>query len=280
MKRRLPTIIFSLLVLLTVFTGCTITGLITQLLKLDGYWRYEKMPAMFGAGFVHITQEGNHITMRSITETSDVFEENFTIEEPGLVRSEAVFFQHGIMLLSGEIIPEGTYTVINKQVADITDNEIKIFQEFDYILHEGVEKGLYEDDILYTYQRALPPESVNEWLQEYLPYLQVQIPYRDFLTGERYNITFDIVPDEQLPNLSTQGTLTLTCEQKSFNLTVESIHWFNVLWPMTYEETKYVMIKASHPDFTLMSVCHNSNDPHVIEGSAYIDQEHVGTIIF
>lgn len=204
MKRRLPTIIFSLLVLMMVFTGCRVSRLLSLFVNLEGYWRYEQLPYQYGAGFVHIAQEGDQITMRSITETSYVFEESFTIEEPGLVRSDEVFFQNGIMLLSGEILPEGTYTVINKQVADITDNEIKIFQEFDYILHEGVEK----------------------------------------------------------------------------RLTVDNIRWFNVVRPMTYEETKFVMIKVTHPDFSLMTFCHNSNDPHVVSGSAFIDQTHVGTVIF
>ncbi|HPF16946.1 MAG TPA: hypothetical protein P5107_08630 [Thermotogota bacterium] len=190
MKRKRPAILFSFLVLLMLFTGFSFPGRFSLLFKLEGYWHYEQIPALSGAGFVHISQEGNHISMRSITENGYVYEENFAIEELGLVHIEEVFFNHGITLLSDEILPEVTYTVINKKVADIKHNEMIIFQEFDTILHEGVEKSPYEEDIVCKYRRA------------------------------------------------------------------------------------------SHPDFTLMSVCHKFNDSHVIEGSAYIDHEHVGTIIF
>src|SRR6056297_3352596 len=130
MKRRLPTIIFSLLVILLVLSSCTAPEMIAFLPKLEGYWRYESMPFMFGAGFTQITQNNDQITMRAITESMDVTEIRYKLENPGLVRTRERVFSNDFQLLSGETLPAGTYTSITKVVADITNNEIKVFQEF------------------------------------------------------------------------------------------------------------------------------------------------------
>ena len=280
MKRRLPTIIFSLIVLLLVLSSCTVPEMIAFLPKLEGYWRYESIPFMFGAGFFQIIQNNDQITMRHITESIDVTERHYKIEDPGLVRTRQNNFSNGVTLLSGETLPPGTYTLINKQVADITNNEIKVFQEFEYILHEGVEKLYSQDDMIASYVRALPPENISDWLQFYSPRLEVQTSYKDFVAGEVYTITFNIISDEDLPNMSTAGSITLTCNQKSFTLMVDQIHWFNILSLTDYEEIKFVMISATHPDFNFLAAGTNQADIHVIEGPAYVDETIIGRVIF
>jgi len=280
MKRRLPTIIFSLLVILLVLSSCTAPEMIAFLPKLEGYWRYESMPFMFGAGFTQIIQNNDQITMRSITESSDVMEALYKLEDPGLVRTRENNFTNGVQLLSGETLPTGIYTIITKYVADISNNEIKLFQEFEYILHEGVEKLYKQDDMLASYVRALPPENIAEWVKDFSPRLEVQTSYKDFVAGEVYTITFNLISDEDLPNMATEGSITLTCNQKTFTLMVDRIHWFNVYSLTNYDVMKFVLIRATHPDFSLISGCANMDVIHVIEGSAYIDETNVGTIIF
>ena len=279
MKRRLPTIILSLIVLL-LLSCCTVPEMLAFLPKLEGYWRLESTLFMFGAGFTQIIQDNDQITMRSITETRDIDEEYYQLEEPGLVRTRENNFTNGVQLLSGETLPPGIYTVITKIVADITNNEIKIFQEFEYILHEGVEKLYTQNDEISSYSRALPPESVDKWLESYAPRFVVENAYKDFVVGEIYQITFNIISDEELPNLSTQGTITLTCNQKSFTLTVDHIHWFNYYLFINNEMLKFVMISATHPNFDFLAAGSNMDDIHVIKGPAYVDETEVGRIIF
>jgi len=280
MKKRLPTIIFSLLLILLVLSSCTAPEITAFLPNLEGYWRYESIPFMFGSGFFHIIQNNDQITMRSITENSDVYEVHYKLEDPGLVRTREREFSNGLQLLSGETLPPGTYTTITKLVADITNNEIQLFQEFEYVLHEGIEKLYTQDDMIASYVRALPPESISEWLKDFSPRLEVQTSYKDFVAGEIYTISFDIISDEELPNMSTAGSITLTCNQKSFILTVDRIHWFNVYSLLNYDVMKFVMIKGTHPDFGLVAGCSNMNNIHTIEGSAYVDETVVGNIIF
>ena len=80
--------------------------------------------------------------------------------------------------------------------------------------------------------------------------------------------------------MATEGSITLTCNQKSFTLTVDQIHWYNVFSLINYDVMKFALIKATHPDFSLVSSCGNFMDIQVIEGPAYIDETNVGTIIF
>jgi len=280
MKKRLPTIILSLLALLLVLSSCTVPEMLAFFPKLEGYWRYESMPFMFGAGFTQIIQDNDQITMRAITETSNVSETLYKIEDPGLVRRREIEFANGVQLLSGETLPPGTYTTIIKLVADITNNEIKLYQEFKYVLHEGVEKLYAQEDMISSYIRALPPESIVNWLQQYNPRLEIQTSYMDFIAGEIYSITFNIISDENLPNMSTQGTITLTCNQKSFTLMVDDIHWFNILSLINYEEIQFVLLSATHPDFNFLAAGTNQDDIHVIEGPAYVDETIVGRVIF
>ena len=280
MKRRLPTIILSLIVLLLLLSSCTVPEMLAFLPKLEGYWRYESMPFMFGAGFTQIIQDNDQITMRSITETRDIDEEYYQLEDPGLVRTRENNFTNGVQLLSGETLPPGIYTVITKIVADITNNEIKVFQEFEYILHEGVEKLYTQNDEMGSYVRALPPKSIDKWLESYAPRFVVETAYKDFVVGEIYQITFNIISDEELPNLSTQGTITLTCNQKTFTLTVDHIHWFNIYSFINNEMLKFVMISATHPNFDFLAAATNMDDIHVIEGPAYVDETEIGKVIF
>ena len=280
MKRRLPTIIFSLIILLLMLSSCTVSEMIAFLPKLEGYWRLESTPFMFGAGFTQIIQDNDQITMRSITETRDIDEEYYQLEDPGLVRTRENNFTNGVQLLSGETLPPGIYTVITKIVADITNNEIKVFQEFEYILHEGVEKLYTQNDEMGSYVRALPPKSIDKWLESYAPRFVVETAYKDFVVGEIYQITFNIISDEELPNLSTQGTITLTCNQKTFTLTVDHIHWFNIYSFINNEMLKFVMISATHPNFDFLAAATNMDDIHVIEGPAYVDETEIGKVIF
>ena len=280
MKRRLPTIILSLIVLLLLLSSCTVPEMLAFLPKLEGYWRYESMPFMFGAGFTQIIQDNDQITMRSITETRDIDEEYYQLEDPGLVRTRENNFTNGVQLLSGETLPPGIYTVITKIVADITNNEIKVFQEFEYILHEGVEKLYTQNDEMGSYVRALPPKSIDKWLESYAPRFVVETAYKDFVVGEIYQITFNIISDEELPNLSTQGTITLTCNQQTFTLTVDHIHWFNIYSFINNEMLKFVMISATHPNFDFLAAATNMDDIHVIEGPAYVDETEIGKVIF
>lgn len=280
MKRRLPTIIFSLLMLLLVLSSCTAPEILSFFPKLEGYWRYESYNMMFGAGFTQIIQNNDQITMRSITETNAVNEEHYRLEYPGLVRSDERKFLNNVILFSGETLPPGTYTQINRIVADITDNEIKFYQEFRYILYEGIERLYTQSDEMGSFVRALKPEGVSEWLQQYTPKLEVQTSYGDFIAGEIYAITFNIISDEDLPNMSTVGSITLTCNQKSFTLDVDEIHWFNIFSLIDYGELKFVLINATHTDFTFASGCHNNNNTHVLEGPARVDGTKIGEVIF
>ena len=197
-----------------------------------------------------------------------------------MVRTRENNFTNGVQLLSGETLPPGIYTVITKIVADITNNEIKVFQEFEYILHEGVEKLYTQNDEMGSYVRALPPKSIDKWLESYAPRFVVETAYKDFVVGEIYQITFNIISDEELPNLSTQGTITLTCNQKTFTLTVDHIHWFNIYSFINNEMLKFVMISATHPNFDFLAAATNMDDIHVIEGPAYVDETEIGKVIF
>ena len=278
MKRKLflTVLILSLLLL----TGCY-TSIESQIPQLTGYWKQMNPLSIDAAGFIHIRQDGDTITQRAILNGTDITERTLKITDNGFEETRERHFPN-TQILSGEIIPAGTYTTITESIADITDNEFKIYQQFNYILVDGEKKLLNKNDWYLRVIRAFAPKAIDKYLEDYDPRLEVTRDYEDIFTaGETYDITIETIPDDNLPNYTSEGTVTLSTGQKEIVLPLELANWYGYFSQTNNFRYKFFQLQAANEAIEIKARCDNDEDtPDIIEGDAKINGEVIGTILF
>ena len=273
-------LLLALLITLVLFTGCYYTKG-TPIPQLEGYWRQWSLEMVDRSGFVYFTQEGQTVTQRSILNGTEVVDRKMTITDFGFEEISSKQYHSDILTPSGEIIPAGTYTTIVETIADLTDNEIRMYKQMVYLLVDG-EKTLSQESAWYTRLiRSSKPQAIDDFLESFSPQLTVTEDYQNIFTaGEQYDVLIETIPDADLTNYSTEGTVTLTNGQKEIVLSLQMANWYETFYPTINLRYLFIQFKASNETLELYSRNSNSHNPEIIEGNAKINGVKIGTITF
>lgn len=274
-------LLLALIIILVLFTGCYYTQG-NPIPQLEGYWRQWSLEMVDRSGFVYFTQEGQTVTQRSVLNGFDVSEKKMTITDFGFEEISSKHYDSDILTPSGEIIPAGTYTTIVETIADLTDNEIRMYKQMVYLLVDG-EKKLSQESAWYTRLiRSLKPKAIDDYLASFSPQLTITEDYQNiFTTGEQYNILIETIPDDDLTNYSTEGTVTLTNGQKEIVLSLQMANWYDTFYPTNDFRYTFIQLRSSNEDMEIVARCdNNTSHPETIEGDAKINGVKIGTITF
>lgn len=270
-----------LIIAVILFTSCYYTDG-NPIPQLEGYWRQWSLELVDRSGFVQFTQDGQTVTQRGILNGSDVYERTMNLTEFGFEETTRQHYDSDILTPSDEIIPAGTYTTIVETIADITNNEVRIYKQMEYLMVDGEKKLIQESDWYTRLIRSSKPKEIDNYLEEFSPQLVVTEDYQNlFADGEQYEIIIETIPDVELPNYSTEGTVTLLNEHKEIILNLQMANWYETVYPTTNFRYYFIQFKAFNDNIELDARSHNKMDfPERIEGDAKVKGRIIGTISF
>jgi len=91
----------------------------------------------------------------------------------------------------------------------------------------------------------------------------------------------ETIPDDDLPNYSSEGTVTLSTGQKESVLPLELANWYGYFSPTNNFRYKYFQLQAANEAIEIQARCDNDEDtPDSIEGNAKVNGELIGSAMF
>jgi len=278
MKKKI--FILILAVIIFIFSGCVI-NINKKQLDLNGYWKYSVPGAYeYSDGFIIIDQKDDVCTFISSIGNYGLRQSEYKILENGLEIEQEDYLE-GVQLLSGEILPDGTYTVLEQKLGIIDNFKIDIFQNLVYVIDEEELKLLKKDSNRKTHLKGFEPENIDKYLSNYEASFHCTKDYENiFKSGEEYKIYFDLNAYEELPSCSLDGTVTFANGDQNQSFNINFMEWYSLIVYNDYYKHKYISssIDLNGENFIFTCMTETIFDP--LYGMGFIGIENHGLVKF